>query len=153
MNKIEQFRGEYDFLSNFYPAEICWGIMDFPSVEHAYVFAKLGCSSKDIKKMSAGEAKKFGRDEFKRTSEKHKRAWLHKRKDIMHTLINIKFSANNPDLRQKLLDTGSMYIQEGNWWGDKFWGVDLKTGKGQNNLGKIIMRVRDEIRKEILFGI
>jgi predicted NAD-dependent protein-ADP-ribosyltransferase YbiA (DUF1768 family) len=36
-------------------------------------------------------------------------------------------------------------IQEGNKWGDTFWGVDLKTGEGQNHLGKLIMDIRDEL--------
>jgi len=34
----------------------------------------------------------------------------------------------------KLLSTGNCEIQEGNYWGDTFWGVC--KGKGENNLGK-----------------
>ncbi len=37
-------------------------------------------------------------------------------------------------------------LQEGNRWGDTFWGVDLRTGKGENKLGKILMRVRKELK-------
>lgn len=32
---------------------------------------------------------------------------------------------------------------EGNTWGDTFWGVC--RGKGENNLGKILMRLRSEL--------
>ena len=44
--------------------------------------------------------------------------------------------------REKLLDTGNAELQEGNNWGDRYWGVDLKTGYGENRLGRIIMKVR-----------
>jgi hypothetical protein len=37
-------------------------------------------------------------------------------------------------------------LVEGNRWGDQFWGVDLRTGLGENHLGKILMKVRDELR-------
>ncbi|MBS1807577.1 MAG: DUF1768 domain-containing protein [Acidobacteria bacterium] len=35
-------------------------------------------------------------------------------------------------------------IVEFNNWGDIFWGVDLRTGKGQNHLGNLLMRIRNE---------
>ena len=44
----------------------------------------------------------------------------------------------------KLLDTGDTELIEGNNWHDTFWGVC--KGKGQNNLGKILMEVRKDIR-------
>ena len=37
-----------------------------------------------------------------------------------------------------------MELIEGNVWNDTFWGVC--NGKGHNHLGKILMKVRDEIR-------
>lgn len=30
-------------------------------------------------------------------------------------------------------------------WNDKFWGVCLKTGKGSNTLGKLIMEIRSNL--------
>ena len=36
------------------------------------------------------------------------------------------------------------YLEEGNNWGDKVWGT--VNGEGENNLGKILMRVRKELR-------
>ena len=38
-----------------------------------------------------------------------------------------------------------MELVEGNTWGDMYWGVDLHTMKGQNKLGKILMKVRNEL--------
>lgn len=39
-------------------------------------------------------------------------------------------------------------LEEGNWWGDKFWGVGIKTREGYNHLGKVVMCVRERLRLE-----
>ena len=44
-----------------------------------------------------------------------------------------------------LVATGDAIVIEGNTWRDTYWGVDLKTGEGENHLGKILMRVRSEL--------
>jgi len=41
------------------------------------------------------------------------------------------------------LDTGKSELIEGNTWGDTFWGVSGVIG--QNNLGKILMKIREEL--------
>ena len=51
---------------------------------------------------------------------------------------------SDPEYRQRLLDTGDRELIEGNTWGDRFWGVC--RGEGENKLGRILMRVRDELR-------
>ncbi len=62
----------------------------------------------------------------------------------MRDLLRQKFA--RPDLRQALLDTGAAELIEGNNWGDRQWGRVLVKGKwiGQNQLGKLLMQVRDE---------
>ena len=52
-------------------------------------------------------------------------------------------------LRQMLLDTGDAILIEGNFWHDNFFGSCTcpKCGnKGQNNLGKLLMQIRDEMK-------
>lgn len=49
-----------------------------------------------------------------------------------------------------LLATGDAVLKEGNTWNDVFWGVSLKTGQGENNLGKILMRVREKLHSEVI---
>ena len=39
----------------------------------------------------------------------------------------------------------SCQLQEGNNWGDAFWGVHLKSEEGENNLGKLIMEIRAQL--------
>ena len=50
----------------------------------------------------------------------------------------------NAELRIKLLETGNEHLEEGNTWGDRIWGT--VNGVGQNRLGKILMRVREELK-------
>ena len=48
--------------------------------------------------------------------------------------------------RNLLLKTGDEEIVEWNYWHDTFWGKDIETGKGENNLGKILMLIRSELK-------
>ena len=64
----------------------------------------------------------------------------------MEEVVRAKFT-QNPDLAARLGATGTMPLVEGNSFGDTIWGVDAKTGKGENNLGKILMKVRAELRQ------
>jgi predicted NAD-dependent protein-ADP-ribosyltransferase YbiA (DUF1768 family) len=66
--------------------------------------------------------------------------WDNRKLKVMEILVWKKFSVDE-DLRKKLTDTGDKYLEELNWWGDTFWGVDIKKG-GENNLGKILMKIR-----------
>jgi predicted NAD-dependent protein-ADP-ribosyltransferase YbiA (DUF1768 family) len=59
-------------------------------------------------------------------------------------LLRQKFT--DPGLRARLLATGTALLREGNWWRDTFWGVDQRTGAGQNHLGRLLMEIRDELR-------
>ena len=63
----------------------------------------------------------------------------------MLNVVRAKFD-QHPDLAQKLLETGDEELVEGNTWGDRYWGVC--GGKGKNMLGKILMRVREELRRK-----
>ncbi len=139
--KIDKFDGDYRFLSNFWmipiPLENVW----YESTEHAYQAAK--SNSPDYKKSirlakTPGEAKKLGRKADLRPD------WEEVKLGYMRYLVWYKF-AMYPDLGQKLLDTGDAELVEGNHWGDKFWGVC--NGVGENWLGKILMEVREQIRR------
>lgn len=44
-----------------------------------------------------------------------------------------------------LIATGDAILREGNHWGDRFWGVDARTGEGENHLGRLLMELRAEI--------
>lgn len=72
--------------------------------------------------------------------------WEERKLFVMTLCLQQKFSQE--PYKTKLLQTGDRYIQEGNMWNDKFWGVCLKTNKGKNTLGKIIMIIRENLKME-----
>lgn len=136
---IDSFQGKYRFLSNFWPAQVKLYGEVYPSVEHAYVAGKTTDESirKQIAKCAtAGQVKRLGR------TLKLRNDWNEIKLALMCYLIKQKF--NHPDLQKKLLETGDVQLIEGNKWNDTFWGVC--GGKGQNHLGKILMRVREELK-------
>jgi len=150
---IDKFFDEYRFLSNFYPAQVSLedGKWQYKSVEHAYVAAK---TTSEIMRFevsgipTAGEAKKFGKTLVIRPD------WNEVRLGIMENLVRQKFS--DPELREKLFATDPHELVEGNNWHDNFWGSCVCTNcgnKGENNLGKILMQIREEIRQPSLFPI
>ncbi len=138
--KIAEFRGEYRFLSNFWPAEVWFEGRRYPSAEHAYQAAK-SLDDADRARIAAlytaSEAKTAGR------ALKLRPDWDTAKFEVMEACVRDKFT-RNAELRAKLLATADAYLEEGNDWGDRVWGVS--GGVGENRLGLILMKVRDEIR-------
>src|SRR5690606_34665747 len=121
---INRFEGVHRFLSNFYGCPIEFEGITYPSVEHAYVAAKT--EDEEKRKIIAGigtarEVKAYGR------RLKLRPGWNEMRLQVMEDLVRQKFTVH-PMLRQALIDTGDHELVEGNYWGDTFWGVDLRTG-------------------------
>ena len=135
---------ETSYLSNFAPVEVWFGGVRYPSVEHAYTAAK----SEDYEWRELCRDPNNSPGKIKRRSRNIKlgKDWETGKFSIMRGLLKQKFQEE--PFKTKLLATGARHIQEGNWWGDKVWGVDLRTGKGENRLGKMIMEIRDQLRRE-----
>lgn len=82
--------------------------------------------------------------------------WDSCKEEIIYNANYAKFS-QNPTLKAALLATGDAIIAEASPY-DKVWGIGLKATdpnaqnprkwQGQNLLGKALMRVRDELKKE-----
>tara|TARA_X000001382_G_scaffold25412_3_gene16006 strand:+ start:10256 stop:10681 length:426 start_codon:yes stop_codon:yes gene_type:complete len=140
---IREFQGDERWLSNFAPCSIKREGFIFPSVEHAYMAAKSAKGS--WKKFCANEANAAG--QVKRASRNIDLVenWDTLKLEVMEDCVRQKF--NQEPHKAKLLSTGKQHIQEGNRWGDKFWGVCLKTNKGENHLGRLIMQIRDELTR------
>lgn len=140
--KITSFHGSNHFLSNFYPSKVTatWNDdkVTVATVEHAFQAAK-AMNRKDFdaicKAATPGQAKKLGRKCVMRSG------WEAVRMDVMEKLLREKFSDNV--MKAMLLGTGDATLIEGNTWGDQYWGVC--DGKGENHLGRLLMKVRDEI--------
>lgn len=134
---INEFKGKYYFLSNFYSAPVEYDGLLYQNNEAAFQSAK--CINKKDREqfinLPPNEAKRLGR------RVKLRNDWEEIKDQVMYDIVKDKFTRNK-DLKEKLLATGDKYLEEGNWWKDYYWGVC--NGKGQNKLGAILMRVRDE---------
>ena len=137
---IRQFRGDFFFLSNFYNCPVTYKQLTYTNNEAAFQAQKCVNDAERIQftKLSPSEAKRLGR----RVSLR--RDWEDVKVSIMEEVVRAKFMQNT-ELAGKLLATGDTYLEEGNTWGDRVWGT--VNGVGANQLGIILMKIRDEIRE------
>lgn len=143
VTKIEEFQGPYRFLSNFWKCRFVWDNILWRSSENAYVAAKtldreLRLEISTIDK--PGDVKRFGRKIEIRPD------WEEVKIGLMTEIVREKFGQNG-DLALKLLDTERIILEEGNTWKDRFWGIcPPGSGNGRNELGKILMKIRGELK-------
>ena len=139
---INSFTGEYAFLSNFYdvPVSLFGGF--YLNSEAAFQAQKTPSPETRIAftNLSPSEAKKLGRKVELRND------WEFIKEAMMYYVCHCKFH-QNPELGKKLLATGDEHLEEGNTWGDTEWGT--VNGLGENKLGHILMRIRNELRTEL----
>lgn len=146
MKRIEfyQVKAEHGEFSNFarFPIEIDGKI--WPTTEHYFQAQKFaGTSREEEIRLEASPmiAARMGRSrEFAMRSD-----WEQVKERIMHRAILAKFT-QHADLRSILLETGDAEIVE-HTRKDSYWG-DGGDGQGKNMLGKILMRVREELKSD-----
>lgn len=141
MSIVREFKDEYDYLSNFHNTrvEVC-GIV-YLNAEAAYQAGKT--LSLDARRtfthLNGAQAKKAGRGLTLRPD------WDQVKEEVMELVLRAKFMGNK-QLAQKLVSTDTLYLQEGNWWNDKYWGVYLGDDEGDNRLGILLMNIREELK-------
>lgn len=147
MDRIEDFRGHYSFLSNFYRHTIVGaGGIPYPTNEAAFQAAKTTDLLERYLIAAAPtprEAKRRGRAVTLRPG------WDERgRHVVMRAVLRAKFA--DPGLSRKLLQTGDCLLVEGNRWHDQVFG-DCRCGRracalpGENFLGRYLMEVRKEL--------
>lgn len=144
---INCFDEEYAFLSNFFDSPITDGELWYPTVEHYFQAMKtLDPEKRQIiaEAPTPGKAKRLGRRVELRAD------WEQVKDQIMYEALQKKFF--NPLLKKMLLATGDERLEEGNHWHDNYWGVcycyQCQDILAKNNLGKALMRLRAELRKD-----
>lgn len=138
---ISEFRGEYYFLSNFFNAPVKYDGISYLNNEAAFQAQKTKTREERyaFSLLDPSAAKRRGRHVDLRDG------WDNIRITIMKDIVKAKFSQNE-ELAEKLLATDDEYLMEGNTWGDRFWGT--VNGEGRNQLGIILMQVRNELKAE-----
>jgi len=66
--------------------------------------------------------------------------------EVMEAILRAKFE-DNPYLMKKLVETCNAVLINGNNRKEEYWGIDLYSWRGENNLGKILMKIRDKEEK------
>lgn len=138
---VMRFRVEYFFLSNFHPSPVIYDGLAYPSSEHAYQAAKFA-EIETRKRIAAihdpGAAKRYAYQTPPTVPD-----WEKRKVTVMREIVFAKFNQHD-DLRDRLLATGDVPLEEGNRHGDTFWGT--VNGVGENTLGKILMEIREKNR-------
>jgi hypothetical protein len=144
---ICEFQNEYRFLSNFYPLQHPIQVESILYYTSENAFQAMKTLDKEariqISKVNPYKAKKLGRKVILRED------WEDIKLNIMEMVIYKKFRYT--PLKELLLSTYPKKLIEGNGWNDTFWGVS--NGVGSNNLGIILMKVRDHFMIHDYFPI
>lgn len=166
---ILKFRQEFGYLSNFnvLKNKIHYFGYDYISVEAGYMAQK--CDDVAWKQYcSTISSHSNAQSEMKKAAYKVDlvKDFRDKQLKIMLDLLRLKFR-NNPELANKLVATYPRMIMEGNVWNDRYWGATIPKQNlsdnveleklyekfpqyfyvGQNYLGRLLMKVRDELMK------
>ncbi|MDE6089848.1 MAG: NADAR family protein [Duncaniella sp.] len=142
---------EHFLLSNMYPVVIEYKGMKYYGVDNLYhyllFFQHPGVQSKIMKK-SKGicanyQAKKISED----NKELIKGITDSQKVNLLKKCMRLKYEQSQ-HCKDYLLSTENKQLIEFAYWGDTFWGCTLKNGEyvGENNCGKILMELRDELR-------
>lgn len=135
---------EYGEFSNFAPYPITVRGKRWPTSEHFFQAQKF-VSPRDQEEIRAANtpmlAARMGRDR----KRKLRRAWERVKIGIMREAVEAKFRQHE-ELRALLLATGEAKLVE-HTENDDFWG-DGGDGSGRNELGRVLMAVRESLHRE-----
>lgn len=135
---------EYGELSNFAPYPIKLKGKQWPTSEHYFQAQKFqrAADQEEIRATKSPMiAARIGRDR----KRKLRRDWESAKIGVMREAVEAKFRQHE-DLRRLLLDTGDALLIE-HTENDDFWG-DGGDGSGRNELGRVLMAVREALRQE-----
>ena len=141
--EIERFRDEHEFLSCDYPCTVFYDGMTFSCAEAAFQAAR--CVDPGVKRRIA-QADGPRAKQIAAKSAVHP-DWDERKLAVMEDVLRAKFSGN-PELARKLAATGSAVLIYGNNKKDVFWGRDFYTDRGDNHLGRLLMKLRNEMECE-----
>lgn len=142
---IMSFRGENLFLSNFYEGKVfTYRGLKFTNSEAPFHAEKCWSRAKDFEMERPSQSKRLGRKVLMRSD------WDQVKDKVMYDVCYAKFT-QDPALKAKLLATGDRELIEGNTHGDRCWGMTYSQKYdmwiGENRLGKVLMQLRDDLRK------
>ena len=136
--------GELGYLANYSNHSFFDNGIFYKTVEHYYQSHKFD-DEKLINKILAcdtpKEASNIGRDRNNKKKDDFDKL------SVMYQGLYLKFSQNK-DIRSKLIETRNKTIREMSVK-ESYWGVGPNLD-GENHIGKLLMQVRDNIKKDLL---
>jgi len=147
---INEFTGQYDWLSNFYPSPIVKDDLTYPTVEHFYQSMKM-VDKKDAEFIRLINLPGRAKNLAKALPMRHD--WNnHLKYDIMSEGLLLKFT-QNPELGKRLIATGDTVLVEGNRWHDNLWGSCIcdacQKNISHNILGRKLMELRTILSEKV----
>ena len=142
MKKIDEFKDQYRFLSNFYPSPFYFNKEMYKTNEHFFQAKKMA-TEEEAQLIIACDHPQEAKSMARTLTMEPK--WSIHKDFVMLLGLRLKF-LSNPFLTKMLLDTRNIELIEGNTWNDTYWGVC--NGVGLNKLGKALMIVREELKQE-----
>lgn len=154
----DESKGEYRDFSNMsdHPVEIDG--TKYPSVEHYYQAMK-AVEFKDedtLKKILKTKTSKSVKALGNKVKDFNEEVWKAKQDEVMEKGVRAKF-VQHPELREKLVETGGKVIGYADAR-DLYWSIGTSMGlekakspskwRGQNKLGKILMKLREVFNGE-----
>lgn len=150
MNEVKFSISDYQLklfpLDNFSSFGLNMDSEYFQTSEHAFQYLKFIDTNKDI----ANKIKdSFSPNEARNIAHENKEYRLPNWKDVkyqnMEKVLRLKVE-QNPIVKEVLLNTKDYIIAEACIDEDTDWGLD-NNNQGNNNLGKIWMKIRDDLKK------
>jgi len=130
--------------SNFAPFGVDLDGAWWPTVENYYQAQKFA-DPELRKKIRKAEKPIIAKNLADKSKAAMRADWDAVKDEVMYRAVRCKF-ASHPELKAMLLATDDEEIIEAVPT-DTYWGVG-RDGTGQNKLGKIIARIRDELRAQ-----
>jgi hypothetical protein len=134
----------YGCFSNFSAPGVVIDDIYYKTNEHYFQAMKFIDSQKDMDDVRRASTPKMAASVGRDRSRPLRDDWEDVKDDIMRRGVLRKFETHD-DIRAILLSTGNEDIVE-NAPGDRYWGAG-PDGTGKNMLGKILMEVREILRK------
>jgi ribA/ribD-fused uncharacterized protein len=145
--KFYSTKGPYGAFSNFSRHPINVDNVIWPTSEHYFQAQKFAGTEHEDEIRAAktpSEAARMGRDR----NRPLRKDWEEVKWQIMFNIVYEKFYQHK-DIRELLLSTGDADIIE-HTANDSYWG-DGGDGSGKNQLGEVLMMVRDTLSKTVSF--
>ena len=144
-NVASFYEREFYVFSNFSSFQVFYRGRLWPTSEHAYQAARFSgvCSELEEKCFQARSAHEAYRL-MQANRDKERPNWMEEKPAVMYEICRAKLE-QNPYVKQKLLETQEALIVEDSPF-DSFWGWGPEKN-GRNELGKVWMRLRDEMKE------